>query len=75
MAYVHLTGIIVKSVYYGFVSISGIQLLMLLSDINGMETWDTDIGNTYLEVKSLDKVYIISGAEFGDREGCTLIFS
>ena len=40
-----------------------------------METWDTDIGNTYLEVKSLDKVYIISGAEFGDREGCTLIFS
>ena len=48
---------------------------MLLADINEMETWDTDIGNTYLQLKSLDKIFIISGTEFGDREGCIIIVS
>ena len=40
-----------------------------------METLDTDIGNTYLDKKSLEKVYIVSGTKFGNREGHVLIFS
>ena len=32
-----------------------------------MKTWATDNGNTYLEANKLNKVYIISGTEFGDR--------
>ena len=40
-----------------------------------METWDTDIGNTYPEENTLEKFYIISGTEFGDREGYIIIFS
>ena len=32
-----------------------------------------DIGNAYLEFVTKEKVYIIAGPEFGDREGHTLI--
>ena len=39
-----------------------------------METWDTDIGNKSPEENTLEKFYIISGTEFGDREGYIIIF-
>ena len=39
-----------------------------------MEALATDIDNEYLESKTLGKVYIISGTEFGDREGQIVIF-
>ena len=29
--------------------------------------WDTDIGDTYHEEKTLEKFYIIAGTEFSDR--------
>jgi hypothetical protein len=35
--------------------------------------WATDIGNAYLESITKEKVYIIAGTEFGDREAHTLI--
>ena len=38
-----------------------------------MEIWNTDIGNEYLEAKTLEKVYITAGTEFGDDEGHILI--
>jgi hypothetical protein len=37
------------------------------------ELWATDIGNAYLEAYKGEKVYIIAGPEFGDREGHILI--
>jgi len=37
--------------------------------------WSTDIGNACLETHSREKVHIIAGAEFGDREGHVLIVS
>ena len=40
-----------------------------------METWATDIGNAYLESYTKEKVYIIAGKEFGDREGHILVVS
>ena len=40
-----------------------------------MEMWAADINNAYLEAKTLDKIYIIAGTRFGDREGHILIFS
>ena len=30
--------------------------------------WATDIGNTYRESKTLEKVYIIAGTKYSDRE-------
>ena len=63
----HLTDIPFVIVYYRVFPLHCIRLLVCLADINKMETWDTEIGHEYLEAKTLEKVYIISGTEFGDR--------
>ena len=71
----HITDILVESVYYGVVYLCVFQLLLFIDDINRTETRDVYIGNTYLEARTLDKVYIISCTEFVDREGHILNFS
>jgi Reverse transcriptase (RNA-dependent DNA polymerase) len=38
-----------------------------------LQTWSTDVGNAYLESFTKEKVYIIAGPEFGDRQGHTLV--
>ncbi len=38
-----------------------------------MVTWATDVGNTYLEAKTKEKLFIIAGPEFGKQQGHTLI--
>ena len=42
--------------------------MIFLAELNGLETWATDIGNAYLEAETNEKVYIIAGPEFGDVE-------
>ena len=37
--------------------------------------WDTDIGNAYLEAKTIDRVFIVEGTEFGYTEGPIIIVS
>lgn len=69
----HLTETPIDSVYSSVVSLRGTRLLTFVAELNGMETWCTDIGNAYLESYTKEKVYIIAGPEFGDREGHTLI--
>ena len=69
----HLTTIPIDSVYSGVVSLRGLRLLVFIAELNGLETWATDIGNAYLEAETLEKVYINAGPEFGDREGHTLV--
>ena len=69
----HLTDVPVDSVYSGVVSLRGFRLVMFLAKLNGLQAWATDIGNAYLEAKTVEKVYIIGGAEFGDRENHVLI--
>jgi hypothetical protein len=71
----HLTDVPLDSVYSGVVSLRGLRLLVFLAELNGLETWATDIGNAYLEAETLEKVFIIAGPEFGEREGhCLVIF-
>ena len=55
MADGNFTDIPVESIYYGIFSLRGILLLVFIADLNKMETRDTDIGNVYLEVKTLEK--------------------
>ena len=69
----HLTDIPVDSVYSGLVSLRGIQLIIFLAELNGLEVWATDIGNAYLEALTSEKVCIIAGPEFGNLEGHVLI--
>ena len=48
-------------------------MLVFLAELNGLETWATDIASAYLEAYTDEKVYIIAGPEFGDLEGHTVI--
>ena len=47
--------------------------MLFLAELNHLETWATDIGNAYLEAETSEKVYIITGSEFGQKEGATLV--
>lgn len=70
----HLTDIPIESVYSGVVSLRGIRMSVFLAELNGLETWCTDVGNAYLESYTKEKVGIIAGPEFGEQiQGCTLI--
>jgi Reverse transcriptase (RNA-dependent DNA polymerase) len=44
-----------------------------LAELNELETWSTDVGNAYLKSYTKEKVYIVAGLEFGERQGHTLI--
>ena len=69
----HLTDIPIESVYSGVVSLRGLRIVLFLAELNGLESWTTDIGNAYLEAKTKEKVYIIAGPEFGSLEGHILV--
>jgi Reverse transcriptase (RNA-dependent DNA polymerase) len=69
----HLTDTPVESVYSSVVSLRGIRLVTFLAELNGLQTWSTNVGNAYLESFTKEKVYIIAGPEFGDRQGHTLV--
>ena len=69
----HLTDIPLESVYSGVVSLQGLRTIIFLAELNGLQTWATDIGNACLEAKTKEKVYIIAGPEFGEREGHALV--
>jgi hypothetical protein len=69
----HLTDVPVDSVYSGVVSLRGLRMLIFLAELNGLETWATDIGNAYLEAKTSELVFIVAGPEFGERQGHVLV--
>jgi hypothetical protein len=53
-------------VYSGVVSLRGFQMVLFLAELNHLDIWATDMGNTYQETYTSDKVYIIAGPEFKD---------
>jgi Reverse transcriptase (RNA-dependent DNA polymerase) len=57
------------------VSLQGFRLVLYLAELNDLQLWATDIGNAYLEAYTTDKLYIIVGREFGEREGHILVTS
>jgi len=69
----HLTDIPLESVYSGVVSLKGLRLVVFLAELNQLELWCTDIGSAYLEAITSEKLYIVAGPEFGDREGHILV--
>jgi Reverse transcriptase (RNA-dependent DNA polymerase) len=69
----HINDLNTERVYSGVVSLRGIRLIVFLAEINGLELWEADVGNAYLEAKTKEKVYIVAGPEFGPMEGHTLL--
>jgi hypothetical protein len=50
-------------------------MVTFLAELNRMDLWATDIGNTYLKAYTAKKLVIDSGPEFGEMEGHILILS
>jgi Reverse transcriptase (RNA-dependent DNA polymerase) len=71
----HLTDITVDLVYSGVVSLRGFRLVLFLAELKDLQLWATDIGNAYLEAYATEKVYIIAGPKFGEREGQILVIN
>jgi Reverse transcriptase (RNA-dependent DNA polymerase) len=71
----YLTDIPLDLVYSGVVSLRGFHLVLFVAELNHLNIWATNIGNAYLEAYTSEKVYIITGPEFKDREGHILIIS
>ncbi len=46
---------------------------MFLAELNGLKVEAADVGNAYLEAYTKEKLYIIAGSEFGDRQGHVLV--
>ena len=69
----HLTDAPLTHVYSGVVSLHGLCILTFMAELNNLETWASDIGNSYLEEKTSERVYIIAGPEFGERENHILV--
>lgn len=71
----HLTETPVDSVYSSVATLRGMRMVMFLAELNGLESWSTDIGNAYLESNTQEKLYIIGGQEFAcvGLEGHTLV--
>jgi hypothetical protein len=53
----------------------GFRIVLFLDKLNHLKLWSTDIVYAYLEAYTSEKVYIIAGPEFGEREGHILIIS
>ena len=60
----HLTDTPVESVYSSVVSLKGVRLTTFVAELNGLQTWSTDVGNAYLESYTKEKVCFIAGPEF-----------
>ena len=71
----HLTDVPISSVYSGVVSLRGIRLVIFLAELNEIDSWGTDIGNTCLETFAKEKVCIKSEQEFVPLQGHALIIS
>lgn len=48
------------------ISLRGLILVLFLYELNNLEPYATEIGNAYLEAYTKEKVYFITGKEFGE---------
>ena len=71
----HLTPTPIHSVYSSVVSLRGLKISLFLAELNKLEAWVTDVGNAYLEAYTEEKLYIVAGPEFREREGHTLVIT
>ena len=50
------------------VSLKGMRFCIFIAELNALEILAGDIGNTYLEALTNEKIYYIAGSEFGELE-------
>jgi len=69
----NLTKAPMDSACSGVVSLKSLRTVMFLAELNGLESWATDIGNARLEAETLEKVFVVAGPESGELEGHALL--
>ena len=69
----HMTDVPLESVYSGVVSLRGVRFVIFLAELNGLELYQTDVGNAYLESYTREKVYVIGGPELHELQDHVLI--
>ncbi|KAL7491253.1 hypothetical protein ACHAWT_000649 [Skeletonema menzelii] len=69
----NMTAIPLESVYSGVVSLRGVRFVIFLAELNGLELYQTDVGNAYLESYTKEKVYVIGGPELHELQDHVLI--
>ena len=62
-----------ESVYSSVASLHSLRVVTFVAELNNLNLMQGDIGNAYLESKTLEKVYYVTGPEFGPLEGHTFI--
>jgi uncharacterized metal-binding protein len=65
----HRTNTPIGSIYSGVVSLTKILIVTTIVKLNDLEVCGTNIGNTYLESATWEKVVFEVGIEFGELAG------
>ena len=65
----------VENIYSGVVSLRHLRIVIFLGELNNFELWGADIGNSYLDAYTHEKLFIIAGPVFEELEGFILIFN
>jgi Reverse transcriptase (RNA-dependent DNA polymerase) len=55
--------------YSSVVSRESVRIAFVVAALNGLDIMAADIGNAYLNAFTSEKVYTITGAEFGEEAG------
>ena len=61
-----------ESVYSSVASLRSLRVVTFIAELNSLNLMQGDIGNPYLESKTLEKVYYVAGPEFGPLEGASI---
>ena len=62
----HRTDTPIGFIYSGVVSLPGIRIVTAIAELNDLRIWGSDIGNTYLESVTQEKIMFVAGEEFGE---------
>ena len=62
-----------EAVYSSVATLRSLHITIFITELNGLKLMQGDIGNTYLESYTQEKVYFVAGPEFRHQAGHTFI--